>query len=375
VIHFIDDNGLWLSVRAGHLALRQRDGSYTWLPERIRTIVAVGHGFCVTAAALHYCVRHHVELFISNEMVGFISLFAPESRVDARSAALKARQKQFAAALDDARTLAVARTIVAMKVRAEGHRSPTEQQFLRSVDNAASVADVRRIEALSGAAFWRQRQSFELAFKDDAHPSWRTFETRYIGRNLGKLAELDKHFTARHAKQPMQAMLNFAISISAARMSRCIVACGLDASFGFLHNARKPGRLSLVWDCIEPLRPALACAVFKYAGKRTFERADFINSKNKKGENVLRLSSKTAYRPCSFERLADQRMFWHRQYGYQPILVNVFRLLRELTQSLLATAMLPAREIADAADWMAATIRANAEALPRGLTRRAKARV
>ncbi len=103
MIHFIDGNGLWLSVRAGHLALRQRDGSYTWLPERIRTIVAVGHGFCVTAAALHYCVRHHVELFISNEMVGFISLFAPESRVDARSAALKARQKQFAAALDDAR--------------------------------------------------------------------------------------------------------------------------------------------------------------------------------------------------------------------------------------------------------------------------------
>jgi len=42
MILFIDENGLWLSVRAGHLALRQRDGSYTWMPERIRTIVAVG---------------------------------------------------------------------------------------------------------------------------------------------------------------------------------------------------------------------------------------------------------------------------------------------------------------------------------------------
>ena len=226
MIHFIDDNGLWLSVRAGHLALRQRDGSYTWLPERIRTIVAVGHGFCVTAAALHYCVRHHVELFISNEMVGFISLFAPESRIDARSAALKARQKQFAAVLDDARTLTVARAIVAMKVQAEGHRIFAEQQFLKSVDNAESVGDVRHIEALSGTAFWRQRQGLELAFKDNAPPSWRTFETRYIGRRLGKLGELDKQFTPRHASQPMQAMLNFAISISAARITRCIVACG-----------------------------------------------------------------------------------------------------------------------------------------------------
>jgi CRISPR/Cas system-associated endonuclease Cas1 len=294
MILFIDENGLWLSVRAGHLALRQRDGSYTWMPERIRTIVAVGHGFCVTAAALHYCVSRHVELFISNEMTGFISLFAPESRIDARYAALKARQKQFAAALDDARTLSVARAIVAMKVQAEGHRNFAEQQFLKSVDNAESVSVVRRIEALSGTAFWRQRHGFELAFKDDASPSWRTFETRYIGRRLGKLGELDKQFTARHASQPMQAMLNFAISISAARMTRCIVACGLDASFGFLHNARKPGRLSLVWDCIEPLRPALACAVFKYAGKRTFERADFISLENKKGEKVIRLSPKTA---------------------------------------------------------------------------------
>ncbi len=251
-IYFIEENGFWLSVRAGHLALRQRDGTYTWMPERVRTIVAVGHGFCVTAAALHYCLSRHVELFISNEMTGFISLFAPESRIAARHTALKARQKQFAAALDDMRTLAVARAIVAMKVHAEAHTKFTEQQFLNSIGNAKSVAEVRRIEALSGTAFWRRRQGFELAFKDDVSPTWRMFETRYIGRRLGKLGELDKHFTARHAHQPMQAMLNFAASISAARMTRCIIARGLDASFGFLHNARKPGRLSLVWDCIEP---------------------------------------------------------------------------------------------------------------------------
>jgi CRISP-associated protein Cas1 len=53
----------------------------------------------------------------------------------------------------------------------------------------------------------------------------------------------------------MQAMLNFATAIVTARLTRAIVAVGLDPCFGFLHDGRKPGRLSLVWDAIEPLRP------------------------------------------------------------------------------------------------------------------------
>jgi hypothetical protein len=34
-------------------------------------------------------------------------------------------------------------------------------------------------------------------------------------------------------------------------------ALGRMPAMGFLHDGRKPGRLSLVWDCIEPLRPGL----------------------------------------------------------------------------------------------------------------------
>jgi CRISPR/Cas system-associated endonuclease Cas1 len=74
----------------------------------------------------------------------------------------------------------------------------------------------------------------------------------------------------------MQAMLNFGTSIVTARLTRVIVATGLDPCFGFLHDARKPGRLSLVWDCVEPLRPKLIKAAFGYVGTHDFERRDFL---------------------------------------------------------------------------------------------------
>ena len=74
----------------------------------------------------------------------------------------------------------------------------------------------------------------------------------------------------------MQAMLNFSTAIVTARLTRAVIAMGLDPCFGFLHDGRKPGRLSLVWDCIEPLRPKLIKAVFGYVAAHEFERGDFL---------------------------------------------------------------------------------------------------
>ena len=98
----------------------------------------------------------------------------------------------------------------------------------------------------------------ELTFKGAAVPAeWRSWPGRYIGRRQGRLGELAAQFTARNAIHPMQALHNYAVGIAAARMTRVVVAKGLDPCFGFLHDGRKPGRLSLVWDCVELHRPEL----------------------------------------------------------------------------------------------------------------------
>jgi CRISPR/Cas system-associated endonuclease Cas1 len=58
-------------------------------------------------------------------------------------------------------------------------------------------------------------------------------------------------------------------------MTRVVIARGLDPCFGFLHDGRKPGRLSLVWDCVEVFRPGLVTAVFGLADGRTFKKSEF----------------------------------------------------------------------------------------------------
>jgi hypothetical protein len=62
--------GLWLSVRAGELALRQRDDAYTDLDRRLKIIVAAAHGFC---AAIRHCSAKHIVL-ISDDAAAFVSL-------------------------------------------------------------------------------------------------------------------------------------------------------------------------------------------------------------------------------------------------------------------------------------------------------------
>jgi len=93
----------------------------------------------------------------------------------------------------------------------------------------------------------------------------------------------------RFAESPVQAMHNFAVSITAARLTRVIVAKGLDPCFGFLHDGRKAGRYSLAWDAIEPLRPVLARAVFEYARGRAFKLIDFAQQ-----DAIVRLMPWTA---------------------------------------------------------------------------------
>jgi CRISP-associated protein Cas1 len=264
-LHFIEDPGLWLAVRAGELALRQRDGRYVDIDRRIKVIVAAARGFCVTSAAIRFCAAKHIELFISDDASAFVSLFAPESRGDARRAALKIRERQFRAALDPKKSAAIARAIVTAKVKAEGHLREVERAFSTELLKTKTADDVRHVEAKAAQEFWRQWEGFQMRFAEPTMPAaWRTWPGRYIGRRQGLLGELGVQFTTRGAVHPLQAILNFATAIVTARLTRAIIAWGFDPAFGFLHDARKPGRLSLVWDTIEPLRPGLVRAVFKY---------------------------------------------------------------------------------------------------------------
>jgi CRISPR/Cas system-associated endonuclease Cas1 len=181
---------------------------------------------------------------------------------------------------------------VAAKVKAEDHVKPLEQSFLAAIRSAKTTDDVHHVEAEAAQVWWQQWAGVELAFKE--HPAapaaWHTFHSRYIGRPRGKLGESAK-FTTRGAVHPCQAMLNFTTAIVTARLARAILAKGLDPCFGFLHDGRKPGRMSLVWDAVEPLRPSVTRAVFGYVETHEFEKKDFLVFIHKiTGERTIRLA-------------------------------------------------------------------------------------
>jgi hypothetical protein len=53
------------------------------------------------------------------------------------------------------------------------------------------------------------------------------------------------------------------------------VAAGLDPYVGYLHACR-PGRVALVYDLMEPLRPVVDRAVLQFARSQTFTPSDFV---------------------------------------------------------------------------------------------------
>src|ERR1700730_11908072 len=231
---FVEDAGLWLAVRAGKLALRQRNGHYVHLDEHIRVIVVAAHGFCITVPAIRFCSARHVELLISDNVAAFVSLFAPEARGDARRATLKVRERQFRAAFDRRKTMEIAKAIVGKKIKAEHHRREIEQAFDYDLRKVKTVVDIRHVEAASAQVWWRQWEGFKMRCGGATVPAeWHSWPGRYISRRQGRLGELEAQFTARGAVHPIQAMLNFASAIITARLTRAIIAAGLDPCFGF----------------------------------------------------------------------------------------------------------------------------------------------
>ena len=163
------------------------------------------------------------------------------------------------------------------------------------------------VESRAAAAYWRCFQDAGLRERKNGNlpRSW----MRFANRNKGA-----QFLGPKHAAHPINAMLNYCYVVEAGRLAKALAAQGLALPIGYLHSDKK-GRNSLVWDAIEPLRPAIDAKVFAFVEAHEFARRDFPQS------------------------------------GY-----NVHRLSRDVTQLLLHKSSLPSREIEDAAAWMVRTI-------------------
>lgn len=74
-------------------------------------------------------------------------------------------------------------------------------------------------------------------------------------------------------------MLNYAYAVLESQVRIAAVSQGLDPTIGYLHASR-PGRLALVYDLMEPLRPQVDRKVLGFVLTHTFAPGDFVMETN-----------------------------------------------------------------------------------------------
>src|SRR5215213_9323765 len=73
----------------------------------------------------------------------------------------------------------------------------------------------------------------------------------------------------RHATHPVNAILNYAYAVLESQVRIAAVSQGLDPAIGYLHVCRL-GRVALVYDLMETLRPLVDHLVLNFARSHTF---------------------------------------------------------------------------------------------------------
>jgi CRISP-associated protein Cas1 len=270
------------------------------------------HGEFLTGEAMRWCARYGIALILPDGPGRMLTVLQSALETDAYALnRIPDIDPAVIRAQCAADAVGIAREIVRAKIGAGLRLTIADTALTREATEqwewklraARTVGEIMIVEAKAAAAYWRTFKDMGLREQKGGNlpRSW----LRFANRNKGA-----QFLGPKHAAHPINAMLNYAYVVEAGRLAKALAARGLALPIGFLHSDRK-GRNSLVWDAIEPLRPAIDARVFAYVEQREFARSDFPQTGR-----------------------------------------NTFRLSREIIQSMLDQVSLSPDDIGDAADFM-----------------------
>ena len=172
--------------------------------------------------------------------------------------------------------LQIARWLVSAKLKAQskvaaGLPNPVQIR-IPGLSRAKTTTDLLAVEAEIASLYWQACQQIPLLFAANQLPRIAEHWTIF-GQRSSPITG-----TPRMAGSPAGAMLNFLYSILVAEARLACLAMGLDPGLGAYH-VDKPGRESLVYDIIEPIRPAVDEWLFKLFEEHVFTIEDFIETR------------------------------------------------------------------------------------------------
>ena len=183
--------------------------------------------------------------------------------------------------------IAALRYIIKTYENSDLHREKSKKtiETISFIDNSkrglreiSDVEDALLFEGSVAYMYWRMWEGIPLKwFKSAvqrAPEHWQCIQNRTSG----------KYGEARHATDPVNAMLNFCYSILEAKTKTACIKVGLDINFGIIH-ANRDNRAAFVYDIMEPVRPIVDGFVLEVALSHKFKSKELHETR----EGVCRL--------------------------------------------------------------------------------------
>jgi len=238
-------------------------------------IVMAGWGGLVSVEALRFCAAHRIAVVVLDWMRDLLTVMPGAHR--AAAAMLRAQ------ALADPAWIAsrVVKAKIENAVLACALAPEEAVRFIDATAHAATVQEAMIVEAQAARVSWGDSPP-NLRWRAGSPrvpPAWKE---PVLARQRADLR------VKRYATHPINAMLNAVFSVTAGRLVAALQAAGAHPAIGFLH-ADKPGRWSLAWDAIEPLRPSIEASLFAFIRRHQFSGGDFIRIRDARGS--IRLGS------------------------------------------------------------------------------------
>jgi len=168
------------------------------------------------------------------------------------------RTAQYAASFDDRRCLAIARSLIAAKIR--NARTMLRRNW-KGEDAAEKTDALDRLKRLAARAEHAADTGALLGFEGEAAAIYfRHFERMIALEKLHLPAFNFERRNRRPPEDPVNAMLSFAYALLTRTWTNTLAAVGFDPYRGYYHRPRH-GRPALALDLMEPFRPILADSV------------------------------------------------------------------------------------------------------------------
>ncbi len=271
-----------ISVASGHLCIRdgvstnRREIRLSRVNPDLRRLVVHGHAGTISLDALCWLRDTGIAFTHVDHDGAVIAMSGPGSINDVRVRRGQALASTHPLGVDLGRLLIEAKVERQRSVLRDrgGHAKAVTglTDALEILRTAASIVDIRFLEARAAAMYWDAWDGVPIRFaaRDRARVPghWLTFTTRHSQISASQ----------RKASDPINALLNYTYGILEAEAQLASVRVGCDPAMGVIHSD-KLNRASFACDLMEPIRPLVDSFVLTMLEKRTFRADDFFETR------------------------------------------------------------------------------------------------